>query len=81
MAHRHNFCISSQMKFKFKSDIMWVMFTSNSGKADNIIIHLFRFDKNASSHCFWSGTISIDGYHGNKKRSILELLCLKDSPI
>ena len=30
MAHRHNSCISSQMKLKLGDNIKWVMLTSNS---------------------------------------------------
>ena len=29
MPLRHNSCFSSQMKLKFGSDIIWIMFTSN----------------------------------------------------
>ena len=32
MAHRHNSCVSSQMKLKFSSNIKRVMLTSNSQK-------------------------------------------------
>ena len=31
MVHRHNSYISSQMKLKLGSNIIWIMFTSNSG--------------------------------------------------
>ena len=35
--------------------------------------------RNASYFCFWSSTVSIDGDHANKKRSILELLVMNDN--
>ena len=39
MAHLHNFCISSQMKFKLGRDIIWVRFTSKSWKkVDDVIV-------------------------------------------
>ena len=42
MAHRHNSYISSQMKLKLGSSIIWIMFTSNSGgKGDDVIVILF----------------------------------------
>ena len=42
MVHRHNSYISSQMKLKLGSNIIWIMFTSNSGgKGDDVIVILF----------------------------------------
>ena len=42
MAHRIKSCISSQMKLKLGSNIIWVMFTSNLWeKADDVIVIVF----------------------------------------